>query len=85
MAQKHNKTEVLLALATAGLRDLHVGFPESEIASSNGVGLDCLLRELVGHLRSRGYDDEGGWDCEATKDIPVAQSFLHENTLGSAP
>ncbi|MEW5891172.1 MAG: hypothetical protein AB1768_19530 [Pseudomonadota bacterium] len=62
----------LLRLAAAGLRDIHVGFPHDEIASSNGVGLDRLLRELVQYLRENGIDDEGGLDCDATRNIPVA-------------
>ncbi|MCG7871036.1 MAG: hypothetical protein JAZ11_02910 [Candidatus Thiodiazotropha lotti] len=70
-----NQTEVLLVLATAALRDLYVGFPNDEIAASNGTGLDLLLQELVGHLRGLGIDDEGGWDCDVTQAIPVKRAF----------
>lgn len=68
----------LLAFATSGLRDTHMGFPEREIAAPDGDGLRGLLRACVSHLRSTGWDDEGGWDCEHTSDIPV----LSERVLG---
>lgn len=64
----------LLHLATTALRDLYVGFPPREIAATQGEGLDLLLKELVGYLRGSGLDDEGGLDCNATKDIPVVES-----------
>lgn len=43
-----------LLLATHGLRDLSMGWPHREIASSNGPGLDSLLRELITYLQTRG-------------------------------
>lgn len=44
----------MLRLATHALRDLKEGFPDSEIASKENVGLDRVLREFVGYLQSRG-------------------------------
>jgi hypothetical protein len=74
MSQNENAGDrELLVLATTALRDLYVGYPHKEIAASGGQGLEKLLRELVSHLRSHGVNDEGGWDCDVTDDIPVAQ------------
>lgn len=63
-----------LATVTTALRDLYMGYdPASIVPLSGGAGgLDKLLQELVAELRGRGIDDEGGWDCSATSDIPVA-------------
>lgn len=63
----------LLCLATAALRDVREGFPLDEIAASNQTGLDHLLRELAGYLRGNGINDEGGFECSATQDIPVSE------------
>jgi hypothetical protein len=63
----------MIATATTALRDLHIGYPQREIAAfGGGTGLDVLLREMVAELRGRGIDDEGGLTCAVTEDIPVA-------------
>ncbi len=64
-------TTNLLALATTALRDLYMGYPPDQIVANSGDGLDTLLRDLVGHLRGQGHDDDGGWDCAATQGIEV--------------
>lgn len=61
-----------LALATTALVDLHNGYPHKEIAAAQGLGLTTLITELVDAQRSSGYDDEGAWDIEGTRHIPVA-------------
>lgn len=43
-----------ILLAAHALRDLSVGFPESEIASTTGAGLQGLLSELLVYLHLRG-------------------------------
>lgn len=67
-----NLTIELLALCATALRDLNMGYQHREIAANSGHGLDVLLADAVAHLRGLGIDDEGGWDCEATRGIPVA-------------
>lgn len=67
---KTNNQEMLM-LATTALRDLYAGYPEGEIAAREGSGLRALVRELVEHQRGQGIDDEKGWDCDVTEDIPV--------------
>jgi hypothetical protein len=62
----------LLCCAATALRDLYNDWPHREIASPQGKGLDDLLRVLVTHLRGKGVDDDGGWDCDATEGIAVA-------------
>lgn len=52
----------MLRLATHALRDLKEGFPDSEIASKENVGLDRVLREFVGYLQSRGALSEDDWE-----------------------
>ena len=61
----------LLYLAATALRDHYVGFPDSEIVAESGMGMRTLLRDIVQYLRESGVDDDGGWACDATKDINV--------------
>lgn len=65
--------EDLLATATTAIFDLHNGYPESELASSQGTGFDALATELVATLRGRGIDDEGAWTVPATEGISVSK------------
>lgn len=67
-----NLTIELLALCATALRDLGMGYQHKEITANSGQGLDVLLADVVAHLRGLGIDDEGGWDCEATRGFPVA-------------
>ena len=63
----------ILMFAASGLRDKLKHYPDSEICALHGrMGLDVLVRDVVRHLRERGVDDEGAWECDATKDIPVS-------------
>jgi hypothetical protein len=71
-----------LYIATAALRDLHVGFPHDEIAAVHGTGLRKLVRELVNFLRENGIDDEGALDCEVMDEIEPKQA---ENTVAETP
>lgn len=43
-----------ILLAAHALRDLSVGYPESEVASSQGPGLQNLLSELLVYLHEQG-------------------------------
>lgn len=60
----------LLAHVTTAVRDIYMDQPP--MAPSGATGVDALLHELVAELRGRGIDDEGGWDCDITQNIPVA-------------
>jgi len=60
-----------LSAATTAIRDQYVGFPDDEIVAPSGKGINTLLRDLVTYLRESGVDDEGCWDCDATKGIAV--------------
>lgn len=59
----------LLALSTTALRDLYMGYRHEDIVGGTEDGLPALLHELVSYLRSRGIDDEGAWDCDATDTV----------------
>jgi hypothetical protein len=65
------KLTAALALATTGLVDLHNGYPPKEFAAIHGTGLGRLIAQLVTLLRARGVDDDRGWSCPETSDIPV--------------
>ena len=77
------KSADLLGLSASALRDISMGYPPDELAGPGGkVGLNSLLRELVRTLRTDGIDDDGAWDCEATRDIPLARNCATAQTLG---
>jgi hypothetical protein len=61
----------LLQYAASALRDIRAGCAPKDLASPGNGGLDDLLVQTVTHLRSQGVDDEGGWDCDITREIPV--------------
>lgn len=62
----------LLCCATTAVRDLDAGYQSKDIAAPfGGQGLDSLMIECVTHLRSQGENDDGAWDIEATRNIPV--------------
>lgn len=68
------RDEEILCIVTSALRDLSEDWPAQEIVALDGEeGLKALLRGLVTELRGRGINDEGGWDCDVTKDIPVVE------------
>ena len=58
-----------LTHATTALVDIGKGYPASDIATPVGSGLDGLVQGMVAHLRACGHDDEGAWDCDATRSV----------------
>lgn len=68
-----SKSTELLSAATTALRDIYMGYPETEIKAPSGTGIKNLLRDLVAYLRECGVDDEGGWDCDATEGIKIGR------------
>jgi hypothetical protein len=69
----------LLSSAATGLHDIRLGVEERHLVAPSGlVGDGLLLRELVVALRGRGVDDEKGWDCDVTEDIPVVGETLKQ-------
>ncbi len=70
------QTEELLSIATTALRDKYVGAGDEDLCGVSGDGLGTLLRDLVAYQRGQGIDDEGGWDCGVTTDIPVSTGLV---------